>query len=59
MEDTHRHRSPYCREIDDLYDDPDTTGSYVEDCAVCCRPWLVTAERDERRRLRVHASRAQ
>ena len=39
--------------------DPDTMGSFVEDCAVCCRPWLVTVERDERRRLRVHASRAQ
>ena len=32
--------------------------SYVEDCAVCCRPWLVTVER-ERGRLRVQVGRAQ
>jgi hypothetical protein len=30
----------------------------VEDCAVCCRPWAITVERDGGR-LRVHVSRAQ
>ena len=38
--------------------DPDTSGVLVEDCAVCCRPWTVTIERDGGR-LRVHATRAQ
>ncbi len=59
MEDVVRVRCPYCREYVELYVDPDTQGSFIEDCAVCCRPWMVTATRDERRRLRVTASRAQ
>ena len=46
MEDTVRVRCPYCREWVDLYVDPDTRGMLVEDCAVCCRPWAVTIERD-------------
>jgi hypothetical protein len=58
VEDTVRVRCPYCREWVDLYVDPDTTGSLVEDCAVCCRPWAVSVERDGGR-LRVHLSRAQ
>ena len=31
---------------------------YVEDCAVCCRPWTVTIERTMGK-LRVQVSRAQ
>ena len=58
VEDTVRVRCPYCREWVDLYVDPDTTGMLVEDCAVCCRPWAVTVERDAGR-LRVHVARAQ
>jgi hypothetical protein len=58
VEDTVRVRCPYCREWVDLYVDPDTTGTLVEDCAVCCRPWAVTVERDAGR-LRVHVTRAQ
>jgi hypothetical protein len=58
VEDTVRVRCPYCREWVDLYVDPDTTGLLVEDCAVCCRPWTVTIERDLGR-LRVQVSRAQ
>jgi len=38
--------------------DPDTRGVLVEDCAVCCRPWAITVERDGDK-LRVHVSRAQ
>jgi Cysteine-rich CPXCG len=58
VEDTVRVRCPYCREWVDFYVDPDTTGALVEDCAVCCRPWAVTVERDGDR-IRVHVSRAQ
>ena len=58
VEDTVRVRCPYCREWVELYVDPDTTGVLVEDCAVCCRPWTVTVERDAGR-MRVHVSRAQ
>jgi hypothetical protein len=34
-------RCPYCHERVELFVDPDTSGSYVEDCSVCCRPWAV------------------
>jgi hypothetical protein len=46
---------PYCRERVQLYVDPDTTGTFVEDCEVCCRPWQVTAWR-EGGRLRVQVA---
>jgi hypothetical protein len=39
-------RCPYCFEKVELFVDPDTHGSYVEDCAVCCHPWTVVVERD-------------
>jgi hypothetical protein len=58
MEDTVRVRCPYCREWVELYVDPDTRGTYVEDCAVCCRPWTVMVERDGDR-MRVQLARAQ
>jgi len=58
MEDTVRVRCPYCREVVDLYVDPDTSGTLVEDCAICCRPWSVTIERAGAR-LRVQVSRVQ
>lgn len=34
---------PYCGEPVELYIDPDggSRQLYVEDCAVCCRPWEV------------------
>ncbi|MEZ4398404.1 MAG: CPXCG motif-containing cysteine-rich protein [Kofleriaceae bacterium] len=58
MDDSVTVRCPYCREHVELYVDPDSAGQLVEDCAVCCRPWLVTVERD-RGRLRVQVVRAQ
>ena len=47
VNDSARVRCPYCRERVELFVDPDTEGSYVEDCAVCCRPWTVTVTNDE------------
>ncbi|MDQ2647057.1 MAG: CPXCG motif-containing cysteine-rich protein [Myxococcota bacterium] len=38
---------PYCRERVELFVDPETSGSFVEDCAVCCRPWSVQVSVDE------------
>ena len=58
VEDTVTVRCPYCRERVELYVDPDSQGQLVEDCAVCCRPWLVTIERVAGR-LRVQVTRAQ
>ncbi len=58
VEDTVTVRCPYCREHVELYVDPDSQGQLVEDCAVCCRPWLVTVE-STGGRLRVQITRAQ
>jgi hypothetical protein len=38
---------PYCRERVELFVDPETSGVFVEDCAVCCRPWSVQVSVDE------------
>jgi hypothetical protein len=54
-----RVQCPYCYEVLDLYVDPETTGAYVEDCAVCCRPWQIHAEHDENGALFVQVVRAQ
>jgi hypothetical protein len=34
---------PHCGEINEIALDPGSGGhqEYVEDCQVCCRPWLV------------------
>jgi hypothetical protein len=32
---------PYCGEDVEIYLEPDLTGSFVQDCEVCCNPWRV------------------
>lgn len=32
---------PYCGEEIEIYVEPDVRGSFVQDCEVCCNPWLV------------------
>ena len=59
MNDTSEVQCPYCYELVDLYVDPETTGSFVEDCAVCCRPWAITASRQPDGQLILHVARAQ
>ncbi|MBK9071428.1 MAG: CPXCG motif-containing cysteine-rich protein [Myxococcales bacterium] len=49
---------PYCLETVELLIDPETKGSYVEDCEVCCRPWQVTVSRRPQG-VRVRVDRAQ
>ena len=56
VEETARVKCPYCAEWVDLYVDPETTGTYVEDCAVCCHPWAVTVDRSSGR-LKVRVDR--
>lgn len=46
MSDTVEVHCPYCYEPLELYVDPETRGSFVQDCDVCCRPWQVWVERD-------------
>lgn len=50
---------PYCNEQQLLVVDPDTEGSFVQDCDVCCRPWSVDVARDADGALDVRVSRAQ
>lgn len=37
---------PHCGEPVELQLDPESVGTWVEDCPVCCRPWQVTVRRD-------------
>ena len=32
---------PYCGERVEIYVEPEVTGSFVQDCEVCCNPWRV------------------
>jgi hypothetical protein len=32
---------PYCGEEIELYLEPDVRGDLVQDCEVCCNPWLI------------------
>ena len=32
---------PYCGEQVEIYLEPDESGSFVQDCEVCCNPWYV------------------
>ena len=48
---------PYCGEEVAIRLESDVKGSLVQDCEVCCNPWLLRVSgRDEKRR--VDASRA-
>ena len=37
---------PYCGEDVEIYVEPDVTGSFVQDCEVCCNPWRVQVVRE-------------
>jgi hypothetical protein len=38
---------PYCGEEIELYLEPDVRGDLVQDCEVCCNPWLIRVFTDE------------
>jgi hypothetical protein len=37
---------PYCGEEVEVYLEPDVGGSLVQDCEVCCNPWLIRISRE-------------
>ena len=39
---------PYCCERVEIAVEPDTWGTLVQDCEVCCNPWQLTITRDRR-----------
>ena len=51
MSDAYLVVCPYCGEEIELPIEDDVEGEFVQDCEVCCNPWLVRVEgdRDERR----------
>jgi sarcosine oxidase delta subunit len=45
---------PYCGESLELHFEEDVEGSLVQDCEVCCNPWLVRISgRDDERGVSV------
>jgi Cysteine-rich CPXCG len=38
---------PYCGEEVEIFVEPDVHGSFVQDCEVCCNPWLVRVEQGD------------
>jgi hypothetical protein len=36
---------PYCGEEGEIQVEEDVRGSFVQDCEVCCNPWLVRVTR--------------
>jgi cysteine-rich CPXCG protein len=45
MPDEFMVRCPFCGERVEIYVEPDVSGSFVQDCEVCCNPWLVRVTR--------------
>jgi hypothetical protein len=46
-EETQLVTCPYCGEEIELYVEPDVSGSYIQDCEVCCNPWMVRVSRED------------
>ena len=38
---------PYCGEDLEIFVELDVRGSFVQDCEVCCNPWLVRVEAED------------
>lgn len=36
---------PFCGEEVEIFVEEDVRGRFVQDCEVCCNPWLVTVSR--------------
>ncbi len=47
MENEFTVRCPYCGEQVEVYLEPDLEGSLVQDCEVCCNPWLLRITLDD------------
>lgn len=47
MDETHVVTCPYCGEKIQIYVELDVRGSYVQDCEVCCNPWMVHVSRED------------
>ena len=41
---------PYCGEASEIYVEADVTGSFIQDCEVCCNPWRLRVRREDTER---------
>jgi len=57
MDDTFTVTCPYCGQESGISIEPDVHGTFVQDCEVCCNPWLVTVTLGDDERF-VSVSRA-
>jgi uncharacterized Zn finger protein len=48
---------PYCGAWQELILDPESTGTMVQDCEVCCEPWEMTVARNRSGAVTVRLSR--
>jgi endogenous inhibitor of DNA gyrase (YacG/DUF329 family) len=46
MDETFTVTCPYCGESVEIYVEADVHGTLVQDCEVCCNPWLVQVSVD-------------
>ena len=54
MDEAFQVSCPYCGEVVELYIEADVAGVYVQDCEVCCQPWLIQVkEGDEGRSVSI------
>ena len=38
---------PYCGQPGEIAVEPDVRGDFVQDCEVCCNPWLLRVGRED------------
>jgi hypothetical protein len=41
MSDEYSITCPYCGEEVEIYVEEDVSGTFVQDCEVCCNPWRI------------------
>jgi len=46
-DDTQLVTCPYCGEEIEICVELDVRGSYIQDCEVCCNPWMVRVSRED------------
>lgn len=59
MDDVVSVQCPYCFEVMEIDIDPETEGTLVQDCEVCCNPWTLHITRDDEGNVSVDVERAQ
>lgn len=47
MDDYFSVACPYCGEEGEIFVESDVHGTFVQDCEVCCNPWLVRVARPD------------